>query len=250
MQSGSPRPLNRILSAAAAVAMQALLIWALLQSGHGTPEPPTQPVLQILPVSAEPAAPRERSVAVRCAASRPRERAAPANLRATPVPIVAPPPLVSVPAAPPLIAAPVPAAGRDPHAGAAALPGIGTGAGGVGEGLGGGGRGGSGDGDGGGETGPRWRSGRIKDSDYPQQAGEAGVGGTVAVRYRVGTDGRVGSCIVTTSSGDPALDALTCRLIQRRFRFDPARDEEGRPVTSTIVERHSWVIHPEAQEPR
>ena len=91
---------------------------------------------------------------------------------------------------------------------------------------------------------PRRTSGRITDRDYPRSLSEAGISGTVSVRYRVGLDGHASGCLVTRSSGSDALDMLTCQLIERRFRFRPARDEEGRPVPSTIVENHSWIIPP------
>jgi periplasmic protein TonB len=173
--------------------------------------------------------------------SRPRDAAAPPNLRAEPTAIVALPPIVPLPS--PVIAAPLPARGTAADAGAAALPGPGAGAGGQGDGRGGGGEGGNGAGYGG--TPPRWRKGRIKDSDYPPGLGAAGISGTVGVRYRVGTDGRPFDCMVEASSGSAALDDTTCHLIESRFRFYPARDDEGRPVVVTIVERHSWLTVPD-----
>jgi len=121
------------------------------------------------------------------------------------------------------------------------VPAGGGGTGGTGAGTGGNGEGGDGSGGGGG-TPPERIRGRIKDSDYPHDLSETGVSGTVSVRYRVGIDGRVNDCLVTHSSGSNALDVLTCRLIEQRFRFRPSRDEDGRPVPSFIVENHSWII--------
>ena len=35
----------------------------------------------------------------------------------------------------------------------------------------------------------------------------------------------------------------TCRLIERDFRYAPARDEEGRKVRATIVDQYSrWLM--------
>lgn len=108
-----------------------------------------------------------------------------------------------------------------------------------------------GDGGGGsGETPPRRLRGRISDRDYPQELSRAGVAGTVGVRYRVNVDGSVSDCRVAQSSTYDALDVLTCRLIEKRFRFSPARDEQGRPVTSLIVEQHSWIIPAAVPPPR
>ncbi|HWT13829.1 MAG TPA: energy transducer TonB, partial [Allosphingosinicella sp.] len=129
-----------------------------------------------------------------------------------------------------------------------------TGSGGLGDGTGsggdgGGGGGGGGYGDGRGLSPPRWLRGRIRDSDYPPGLGEAGIGGTVSVRYTVETDGRVSGCMVTRSSGSGALDRTTCRVIEERFRFDPSRDGRGRPIRSQIVENHEWVVEDLPAEP-
>lgn len=165
--------------------------------------------------------------------------ASPPNLRADPTEIVAPPPVLR-PIPVPVITAPKAGQGPDASAGASSVAGPGTGAGGIGTGTGSGGEG-DGDGDGGG-TPPRQIKGRLKNSDYPAAAGEAGVGGTVSVRYVVDTDGRVSDCEVTRSSGSRLLDETTCRLIRERFQFRPSLDEQGRPVACAIVENHSWFV--------
>jgi protein TonB len=59
--------------------------------------------------------------------------------------------------------------------------------------------------------------------------------------FTVGTDGRVTSCTVTRSSGVPELDALTCRLIQQRFRYRPSTDRFGRPIPDEVEGEHDWV---------
>lgn len=68
------------------------------------------------------------------------------------------------------------------------------------------------------------------------------MSGTVGVRYEVDAAGKVSNCRITRSSGYPALDDLTCGLIERRFRFRAARDAAGQSVPSIIVEQHSWII--------
>ncbi|MFT3977682.1 MAG: energy transducer TonB, partial [Sphingomonas bacterium] len=168
-------------------------------------------------------------------------------LRSRATPVAAPIPVVPMPVPPLILTAPKPDLGAQATTGASDIAGPGTGAGGIGN-----GRGGGGDGDG---IGPQWRSGRLKDSDYPAEAGRAGVSGVVSVRYLVGTDGRVAECDVTHSSGSRALDDTTCGLIRKRFRFSPARDGDGRPVPAWIVETHTWVIEhttapPDEDDPR
>ncbi|MES2442838.1 MAG: energy transducer TonB [Pseudomonadota bacterium] len=238
--SGTARRRERAGAAAGAAALTALaglLLILGLRAAAPMMQREAAVMIQLLPDAAphRPVAPPEP---VR--RHRPQGAAAPPNLRAEPSEIVAAPPPLPVPI--PVAAAPIAGAGSAPTAGAADIPGPGTGAGGEGPGRGAGGDG-DGVGDGDGETPPRLRRGRLKDSDYPRAAGEAGVGGTVSVRYVVGTDGRVGDCDVTRSSGNAALDDTTCRLIRERFRFSPSRDARGRPVASVIVENHSWLVH-------
>lgn len=87
---------------------------------------------------------------------------------------------------------------------------------------------------------PLWRSGEVKDSDYPRDAWEAGIGGTVAVRYVVAPSGRATGCEVIRSSGSASLDSVTCRLIERRFRFRPSRDAQGHAIPAIVTEEHDW----------
>lgn len=84
--------------------------------------------------------------------------------------------------------------------------------------------------------------GRLKNSDYPRAARRAGAEGTVHVRFLVNPDGGVGGCTVTRSSGHPELDSTTCRLIERRFRYRPARDVQGRPTSDVVVGEQLWWI--------
>lgn len=86
--------------------------------------------------------------------------------------------------------------------------------------------------------------GRLKNSDYPRAARKAGAEGTVHVRFLVNPDGGVGGCTVTRSSGNAELDGTTCRLIERRFRYKPARDAQGRPTSDVIVGEQLWWIKP------
>ena len=184
----------------------------------------------------------------------PREEgaASPPNLRSKATEMVAPTPVVRLPVHSPVIAAPKPGTGSDASSGAAEIRGPGTGAGGFGNGS-GSGAGGNGDGGGGGgyddATPPRLLRGRIRNSDYPPGAGEAGISGTVGLRYTVTTQGRVVNCRVTRSSGHSVLDELTCRLIEQRFRFDPSRDWRGRPIQSDIVENQSWIVEDDPADP-
>ena len=164
-------------------------------------------------------------------------KASAANQHAKAAPVAAPktklPPII-----PPITAAPLPGQGNDASAGATPNPGAGSGAGGRGDGT---GAGGSGNGTGGGSK-AVWQSGTIRDRDYPAATSRARVGGEVEVRFTIQPTGRVTGCRVTRSSGDAALDATTCRLIQERFRFKPATDASGDAIASAYGWRQSWWL--------
>lgn len=215
----------------AAGALQALLVWALITGlavgfVQALPETVERFALVTLPkVDAPPPA-------LRAGADRVRRAPAPPGRRAEASPVVA---LVSVPIPAPVVAAPVPARGVTTTQGAA-IAGTGSGAGGQGNGL---GAGGDGEGDG---TGAEWVKGAIKASDYPRDLIDRRRGGTVGIRFTVGTDGRVNDCNVTRSSGSAELDALTCGLIVKRFRYRPARDAAGRAVPDVIEGDHVWEV--------
>jgi len=180
--------------------------------------------------------------------SAPNGEAGAAAIRNKATPVVAPPvQVVLVP--PPVVAAPVANTGAAASNGAADVEGTGQGAGGIGNGLGGGGLGGNGLGrapvpD----TEPRQIKGKLSQRDLPDGVLQPGEEASVAVRYVVLTDGTVGDCVVTKSSGKPALDPVPCRLIRERFRFRPARDGWGRPITAQIVETHTWVEEPSEEQ--
>lgn len=256
----APRRADRIGGAAATLAVHVALGLGLLW-GLGAPlpqiaeralevfavAPPPEP--QVISIPPPPPVSREEAARRRAAPGR-EGAASPPNLRSEPTPVVAPEPIIPLPVPPPIVSAPIAGRGNDPSAGAAPVRGPGTGAGGVGSGR-GSGLGGDGGGGGGGrgfgrETPPRHVSGRI--TEIPSWAWEQGMQGTVGVRYSVAVNGRVVNCRIIRSSGHPRLDAHTCDLIQRRFRFAPARDEDGEPFQADIVENHHWEIRDEPSD--
>lgn len=88
---------------------------------------------------------------------------------------------------------------------------------------------------------PRHVSGSISNDDYPAAARRARHTGTVVVRYAVGTDGKVNDCVLLVSSSSRHLDSATCYLV-RRWRFEPAIDAEGRPVSALRVQTVTWTL--------
>ena len=94
--------------------------------------------------------------------------------------------------------------------------------------------------------GDRWGEFPSGEDDYPRSAFEAGIGGTVLMRFTVGVTGRVTDCRVTRSSGNAELDGTTCRLILKRFRYRPARNAQGRPVAAVVTGKQQWVLSRQA----
>lgn len=227
---------DRAVAAAGAVTLQLLLGYALLTGfavsiparvrdemvtfGIALPPPPTPP---------PPPMPVQRSKADS-------GKAAPPARKAHATEVVAP---VTVPLPTRLPAAPRPGIGADVRQGAAPVAGPGSGAGGAGSGT---GSGGSGRGEGAGGTPAEWISGEIRPGDYPHDAFQSRREGVVGLRFVVGVSGRVTDCAVTRSSGDASLDAATCRIILKRFRYHPALDASGRPIPDVVIGEHDWHI--------
>lgn len=84
------------------------------------------------------------------------------------------------------------------------------------------------------------RSGSISDEDYPPAAQRNEESGTAVATFTVGTDGRVQSC--NASGASASLDAETCKLIIRRFRYKPATDASGQPIAETKTQRVTWRL--------
>jgi periplasmic protein TonB len=263
-------PADRIRAAIPVVLVHALFAIGLLRGlGYA---PPLQPedMLKLVNLAPEdlpppgeeppPPPPSTGSAApnLRAADPRPEGAASPPNIESTATPLVAPEPEVPPLSRSPITAATTAATGRDSTSGAAPIPGPGTGSGGFGTGTGsgrygggaGGGGGGGGNGAGWAVTPPRRMAGDLSIDDLPEALRAAGFRGAVEVRYRVEADGRATDCRPIRSSGSRLVDDITCRLIERRFRFRPSRDAAGRPTGSFIEENHyfesegDWVPPP------
>lgn len=78
--------------------------------------------------------------------------------------------------------------------------------------------------------------------DYPSGALRREEQGVTRFRVTVGTDGRVSSCDVTSSSGSSELDSTTCSLVTRRGRFNPATNGDGEPVSGSWSSSVRWQI--------
>lgn len=84
--------------------------------------------------------------------------------------------------------------------------------------------------------------GSISVDDYPASAIRAGAEGTVLTRFVVSRSGRPTNCMVAQSSGNAALDEVSCRIVTERFRFEPARDPAGKRIEETHEQRFIWRL--------
>jgi len=80
--------------------------------------------------------------------------------------------------------------------------------------------------------------------DYPARARRNRESGRVVAEFEVAEDGFVEGCHVVQSSGSAVLGEVSCGLLARRQRYDPARNRAGTPVRT--VHRHvfDWVLPP------
>ena len=83
----------------------------------------------------------------------------------------------------------------------------------------------------------QWVRGGLVDSD--NRGGQ--FEGAVSVRLNVSPSGRASSCQVARSSGNPSLDATTCRLLVDRLEFVPARNAAGNPISTEVTSTHVWA---------
>lgn len=71
--------------------------------------------------------------------------------------------------------------------------------------------------------------------DYPAEAVRKHWQGTVQLNLTVGTDGRVADCAVVRSSGYQLLDDTTCKILEKRAQFRPARNSAGDSVVDHVL---------------
>jgi protein TonB len=177
------------------------------------PPPPPPPNVVVEPKKRSPA----QSAAPVAAHDRPGGSTGPSTIKApNPVAVIVP------------IAPTVSPGGTAGHG---TLTGTGSGGGPGGQGT------GTGQGDGGTEL--EWLSGEFRPSDYPRSV-PAGVSGKVEFRFIVGVNGRVTNCAITRSSGNANLDATTCRVVMKRFRYRPSTDANGRPIPDLVEGDEDW----------
>ncbi|MEO0699033.1 MAG: energy transducer TonB [Pseudomonadota bacterium] len=90
---------------------------------------------------------------------------------------------------------------------------------------------------------PKGDSGRwITTDDYRTSWINRGFTGTASFTLEIDDRGRVSDCTITGSTGYAVLDGATCRLLERRARFSPARDGAGDRVSGSYSSAVTWQI--------
>ncbi|WP_420137147.1 TonB family protein [Sphingomonas sp.] len=82
----------------------------------------------------------------------------------------------------------------------------------------------------------------ITNDDYPPGAMREERSGVSGIAWTINEQGRVENCHVTSSSGSSDLDDTACRLVTRRGRYAPAKDQAGNPIKQTASIRFRWVL--------
>ena len=246
-------PRDRIRSAMLATAINGLIGYGILTGlgVHNIPRP--DEALKLFTLSDQPPPPPavvppppEPAKAETHKPKDPEGAAAPPAKQNTPSEVAAP--KTRLPPPPPIQAAPVAGRGTAPKSGAAIIDGPGTGRGGIGNGTGSGLSGdGSGGGGGGGAAEPVLLSGGISGNDYPKDALVVRAQGTVVFSFTITLDGRLTDCRITESSGNRLLDQATCRIATQRYRFRPARNRAGQPVSTQEEGEHDWRLGREVE---
>ena len=232
---------DRVATFAMVAAIHVALAFVLINISPAAREQLPQEVVEMFDVT-EPPPPEEELVQLQPQAGQdaPKEEegaASAENIRSQATPIAAPKPPILLPVPPPMPVSPTPRQGSETTQGASDRPGPGTGAGGVGTGT---GSGGSGSGSGGGGSGgqgtrPTLITPSLSRRDYPDEVVRfwpRSRDAFTAVAVRVQLDGRATDCKINRSSGVPAIDQWTCRLVETRLRFRPATDDRGRSVVA------------------
>jgi len=224
------RPRERALALAAVVLIQAALGIVLLRGFNVDVSRPGEMIQRLVDVTLAkppppPLVPIERPRPQHHRAAAPKAEPAKPGGSPGPQPAHAPPSVTPVVA--------VKSSAAPSGGGSGTGPALGSGAG--------GGTGGNGYGNDEGGTDLEQIAGEITARDYPRDLGNAHVGGRVSVTLTVEPNGRVSSCRLIRSSGSAELDALTCRLMQQRFRFRPSTDRYGRPVRDEVDWDYDWI---------
>lgn len=86
----------------------------------------------------------------------------------------------------------------------------------------------------------RW----VSSDDYPRKLLDDGAQGLIYFRLMIDAEGKVSSCHIQRSTRPVGFDETVCRIMTSRARFEPARDESGKPVASSWRNTFTFVASP------
>lgn len=82
----------------------------------------------------------------------------------------------------------------------------------------------------------------ISTSDYRSTWIRRELTGVARFTLQIDAAGKVSNCTITGSTGHEPLDKATCRLIEGRAVFNPAKGTDGKPVAGTFSSSVNWQI--------
>lgn len=82
----------------------------------------------------------------------------------------------------------------------------------------------------------------LKTTDYPSDSWMRGEQAIIRFRLMIDASGAVTACSVQTSIAKGDFAQLTCDLLKRRARFEPARNVRNEAVASYFVGKALWVM--------
>ena len=77
---------------------------------------------------------------------------------------------------------------------------------------------------------------------YPVEAVRQELEGTVTVAVVVDPQGHAQNCRIVISSGHDLLDKATCAQFEELAHFNPALDEDGKPVLGNYSSKITWRL--------
>lgn len=82
----------------------------------------------------------------------------------------------------------------------------------------------------------------LRDSDYRSTWIRRELTGVARFRLDISATGQVTGCRILGSTGHTDLDEATCKLVQRRAKFQPARGGNGEPVAGSYTSSVRWQL--------
>jgi hypothetical protein len=82
----------------------------------------------------------------------------------------------------------------------------------------------------------------FESEDYPAQAISQEDSGTTSIVLLIDEKGAIQDCMMDGTSGIPTLDAMSCIVVRKRAKFEPAIGADGKPARSSYMQRIRWMM--------